>query len=464
MVDGARPDVQLLFPTVPHASQAGWGYLMLTNFLPGLGNGTFRLSAIAEDAEGHSVLLGTKTITCANAAAINPFGAIDTPAQGATIGGNNYLNFGWVLSPGSRRSDPAGGGTVRVVIDGAIGGQPGAWGSRSDLTALFPVAQFSGIGTALGVAALDTTALTNGVHTIAWLVTDNLGAMSGIGSRFFTVSNGVPAFETAPDITARTRATTIAGAAAAIDTDALLATQVNAIPADSRAIHGRRGFALDTPLHAYAIRDARTIVQAEELDRIELHLGAIPGQRFTGHLRVGRGLVPLPAGSALNASTGEFTWAPGVGFVGAYDLVFVRWSGELPLARHDVRVVLNAKGSARVGPQTVIDMPARGSEMTGPFLVAGWAADLDEAFGAGIDAVHVWAYPTAGGDPIWIGAAAWGGTRPDVAAIHGDRFLRTGYGIVAQGLAPGTYDVAVFAHSTVSGQFAPARTVRITVR
>ena len=51
-LDGARPDVQALFPTSPRNTRAGWGYLMLTNFLPNLGNGTFRLTAIADDADG----------------------------------------------------------------------------------------------------------------------------------------------------------------------------------------------------------------------------------------------------------------------------------------------------------------------------------------------------------------------------------------------------------------------------
>ena len=41
----ARPDVQGLYPTYPNANRAGWGYQMLTNFLP-QGNGTFKLHAI----------------------------------------------------------------------------------------------------------------------------------------------------------------------------------------------------------------------------------------------------------------------------------------------------------------------------------------------------------------------------------------------------------------------------------
>jgi hypothetical protein len=188
-IDGARPDVQQAFPGLPLNSRGGWGYLLLTNFLPNDGNGTFALYAYASDLDGHTVLLGTKTITCDNADSIAPFGAIDTPGQGEVVHGV-VNNFGWVLSPGSRLSDPPGGGTVTVYIDGVPVGSPGGWTSRDDLSALFPVSQYSGVSTALGVFALDTTTIVNGLHTISWAVTDNFGVTSGIGSRFFTVSNG----------------------------------------------------------------------------------------------------------------------------------------------------------------------------------------------------------------------------------------------------------------------------------
>jgi hypothetical protein len=38
------------------------------------------------------------------------------------------------------------------------------------------------------------------------------------------------------------------------------------------------------------------------------------------------------------------------------------------------------------------------------------------------------------------------------------------YGLVVDGLAPGSYDLAVFPHSTVTGQFEAAGVVRVTVR
>ena len=96
--------------------------------------------------------------------------------------------------------------------------------------------------------------------------------------------------------------------------------------------------------------------------------------------------------------------------------------------------------------------------------------------------MHVWAYrATCGGTtclpaeaqgakagdgatPIFLGAAAYGGARPDVAAVFGDRFKNTGYGIIVDSLAPGTYDLAVFAWSTVQQGFVPAKIVRVTVR
>ena len=61
-VDGARPDVDATC-AAPFDYQAGWGYLLLTNMLPNQGNGTFTLYAYATDVEGHTMLLGSRTIT-----------------------------------------------------------------------------------------------------------------------------------------------------------------------------------------------------------------------------------------------------------------------------------------------------------------------------------------------------------------------------------------------------------------
>lgn len=192
LVPGARPDVQAAFPAYPGNNSAGWGYLMLTNFLPsnsgnaGLGNGTYKIHAIAHGADGLSTDLGTKTIIVDNLHSITPFGAIDTPSQGGSASGM-YANFGWALTPVGK-SIPTDGSTITVLVDNApLTGHPTYNLFRSDVATLFP--GYANSGGAIGVYTIDTTKMTNGRHTIAWLATDTAGQTGAIGSRYFTVQN-----------------------------------------------------------------------------------------------------------------------------------------------------------------------------------------------------------------------------------------------------------------------------------
>jgi fibronectin type III domain protein/BACON domain-containing protein len=435
-VEDARPDVATLYPNVPRSYRAGWGYLLLTNMLPSLGTGTFRLYAYADDADGHSTLLGSRTVTCANSSATQPFGAIDTPAPGGTVAGSSYTSFGWVLARGPRRADVPGGGTVNVLIDGTVVGSPSGWAARSDISGLFPSAQFPGVGSAVAAFAFDTTTLANGVHTMAWVVTDNQGGAAGVGSRYFRVFNGA-----ASQVASLTAASTMTQG-----------SELTRAATDTSSIQARRGYDMDAPFQTYAAAaDGRVTLQSEELDRIELQTkGATEGFMVSGDTQ-----RPLPIGSRLDPATGTFVWQPGVGFVGSYDLAFVRRTGGR-LVRQDVRIVLNPKGSNRVGPQIVVDV-------AGP-IVAGWAADLDSPNDTGIDRLHVWAYPAGGGSPVFVGEASYGGERPDVAAVYGDRFRASGYGLRVEGLAPGAYDLAIFAWSSAKHAWLPAKVVRLDVK
>jgi hypothetical protein len=274
-----------------------------------------------------------------------------------------------------------------------------------------------------------------------------------------------------------------------VDANPAVASDVNAVPLSPGVLRVRTGWRDDGRTHSSAPdADGRIVIDGEELGLFEVTLAGTSerGSTYAGYLRAGRELMPLPIGSRLDGTTGVFTWQPGVGFVGAYDLVFVRSSSGRPVARHEVRIVLHPKGSNRVGPQVVIDLPAptdlavasgfsrkdpdlpvaSGSSLKDKFLVAGWAIDSDDPIGTGVDTVHVWAYPLHGGErgaPTFLGAATYGGIRPDVAAIHGDRFRESGYGLIVTDLPPGTYDLAVFAWSTARQGFLPATVVRVTV-
>jgi hypothetical protein len=112
-----------------------------------------------------------------------------------------------------------------------------------------------------------------------------------------------------------------------------------------------------------------------------------------------------------------------------------------------------------------IDRPANFSTLNQPFHLAGWSIDTSAPSGTGINTIHVWAYPITGGPPVFVGVPALGGSRPDVAAAFGSsRFTPSGYNMAASGLAPGTYDLVVYSHSTVTNSFSAAQFVRVTVR
>jgi hypothetical protein len=446
-IEGSRPDVQTAFPGYPRSQSGGWGFMILTNMLPAQGNGNFVFTSYARDHEGNVTALGTRTMTCDNANASFPFGTIDTPGQGETIGGSSYPSFGWVLTQQPKHI-PFDGSTISVYVDGNLMGTASYNHPRADIAALFP--GFANSNGAIGFRIIDTTALSNGLHTIVWNATDSDGKTSGLGSRFFRVANGISGSATA---NAGTEPLTASAESAA------------SLPVERTALAVRRGWDPDAPWRDHAVGSSGpAVVRGEELDRFELLLDASSGDRYSGYHLVGGRLTPLPAGSHLDADGGRFTWSPGAGFIGTYDLLFIRGRGGRPTSRRDIRIIIHPKGSGHLGMQVAIDAPRTLQTVSQPFALGGWAADLDAAEGTGIDTLHVWAYPLSGGPPVFLGAAIYGGARPDVAAVHGDRFGAAGFGLSVAGLPAGDYDLAVFPWSRVSSEFAPAQLVRISVR
>jgi hypothetical protein len=271
---------------MPYNTRAGWGYHLLTNMLPNAGNGTFTLRATAIDDAGNSFSLGSKTITCTNTAAVKPFGTIDTPASGETVSGT-YVNFGWALTS-MPHNIPVDGSTIWVYVDGKRLAHPTTYGNpRVDIAAGFP--GYANTNASVGAYYLNTRNLTNGVHTIAWSVTDSAGRVDGIGSRYFEVNNPPPAQPAAePKVLFRARA------------------------AVSGAVLLRTGYDPEAPLQSIA-----DTVEVEQMERIELHL---PAGVQTGCLVIGNDCRELPAGSALDGNV--FYWQIGAPFLGEYDLRF----------------------------------------------------------------------------------------------------------------------------------------------
>jgi hypothetical protein len=262
--------------------------------------------------EGNEAALGSKTITIDNDHAVKPFGAIDTPTQGGTASGKNFLNHGWALTP-QLNTIPVDGSTINVYVDGVVKGHPVYNVFRSDVAALFPgYANTDGAG---GYYYLDTVNLSNGVHTIAWVVTDNAGNSEGIGSRYFSVMNSG------------------AGEKGRAEKD-----------------ESRRGAPpcapVFDPYSSSSTYDDIKMVEIQELERVEINLS--DEGVFEGYSIVGDQLRELPIGSTLDKEKGIFYWQPGPGFVGEFHLIFITTDQEGNVTREDVQVTILPKFSPKI--------------------------------------------------------------------------------------------------------------------
>jgi hypothetical protein len=109
-------------------------------------------------------------------------------------------------------------------------------------------------------------------------------------------------------------------------------------------------------------------------------------------------------------------------------------------------------------PAINIESPAT-SNVTSSFLVTGWAIDKGAANDSGIDAVHVYIYPSDGnvitGAPAFFSPASYGGRRDDVANIFGSQFLNSYFIVQTTALPPGIYYIVVYGHSKVADTWTP---------
>lgn len=135
---------------------------------------------------------------------------------------------------------------------------------------------------------------------------------------------------------------------------------------------------------------------------------------------------------------------------GRYQLAVYALSRVAQAFNQSATQPLTVLGSA---PYMAVDAPADGAVLPSAFHVTGWAIDLASETGPGVDAIHVYAFPAGGGAPIFLGAASYGLRRDDVAAAFGGaQFTNSGWGLDAA-LPPGTYQIGVYARSTIAGTF-----------
>ncbi len=316
LVEGARPDVAGYYPSYPGNEKAGWGYMLLSYFLPGGGNGVFKLHAIATDIGGYVLDLGVKTITVDNKNSKKPFGTIDTPAQGGIASGTQYINWGWVLTP-KPNTIATNGTTITVWVDGENKGHPTYNLYRSDIATLFP--GYNNSNGAVGYFTLDTTRFANGIHSMQWSATDSGGNTDGVGSRFFLINNG------AADATPQ-RIQTM--------------NQLADFPVSSASLALLRGYKnFNSPEVMQADESGIFRITIKELERIQIqHTG-----NLGGYMIVNGQLQTLPVGSTLDREKGVFYWQPVVGFLGTYHLVFIQHEQTGQQTRQEIMVTISPK-------------------------------------------------------------------------------------------------------------------------
>lgn len=309
-VEGARPDVAARFPNYPDNTRAGWGYMLLTNFLPGGGNGTFVLHALATDLEGNQVTLGKKTIYCDNANAVNPFGNIETPEQGGIASGQDFVVWGWALTP-QPNTIPVDGSTIDVWVDGVKLGHPVYNIYREDIAVLFP--GYTNSGGAVGYSFLDTTAYEDGVHVIYWTAADNAGNTDGIGSRYFTIQNNN------------------SRQMAAVGENNFSPER---LPPDLFTPVGvKRGYREDAKIQTvYPDAGGIVTIRINPMQRLEIRFGA----------KV-ENLTPLPIGATLDRNDNALVWQTGPGFLGLHRLVFRVKTTAQGWQRKEITVYISAR-------------------------------------------------------------------------------------------------------------------------
>jgi hypothetical protein len=241
---------------------------------------------------------------------------------------------------------------------------------RVDVATAFPGLNNS--GGPVGAYLWDTTTYPNGVHTIFWIATDDAGAADGIGSRYFNVVNtGTSSNSAATNEKSRHREER-GDAAQNGDMHSLrvpvLADLLN-LPMTFELVRVKTGFDPASPAHLLGSDNYGVYhIDMKEVEPIKIFLdpdqpeadnpptppfrkggdtwvASIIRQKkseyvdvistlsssgtarkeatYAGYMIAGEELRPLPIGSTLDPKTGVFSWIPGPGFIGSYDLVFV---------------------------------------------------------------------------------------------------------------------------------------------
>jgi glucose/arabinose dehydrogenase len=167
------------------------------------------------------------------------------------------------------------------------------------------------------------------------------------------------------------------------------------------------------------------------------------------------------AASGLAEHTAELSATASLGSISSFG---VDAAGELYLVSFNGTVLRITSDTPQPipAPKMQIDTPADGARARTPFTIAGWSLDATAQSDSGIEAVHLYAYPSTGGAPLFLGVATRA-ARPDVAAAFGAQFANAGFALTVANLAPGGYRLVAFGLVAATRTFDAVGQVAMTV-
>ena len=178
-----RPDLTQAFPQYAGTPGEAPGFEMSFR-AANYSNGTHTLHVRITDVTGCCYFLAPRTIRIDNSKNQAPFGVLDVPLADSSVHANGVLTVaGWALD--DRRVEH-----VDVLIDGLLEREAVLGVNRPDVAGYYP--NVAGATSAGFLVFIDSTRLTNGVHTLTVKATDDQGQQGLLAVRRFQVFNNAP--------------------------------------------------------------------------------------------------------------------------------------------------------------------------------------------------------------------------------------------------------------------------------
>jgi hypothetical protein len=410
-----RADVIQAFPAYAGTAGVNPGWQMSFR-AANYSNGFHTLFVRITDVTGCCYFLAARTIRIDNSKNQAPFGAVDFPKPEGSVQANGVLEVaGWALD--DRIVDH-----VDILVDGLLERQAVTGIYRPDVAAMYP--DKPGALVAGYILNLDSTRMTNGVHTITVRAVDDQGLQGLLGVRRIQVFNNSPNLPPFGEVEYPLLNSTWFGNCSAQGAGPSVPGGIQ----DTRFVMWVTGWALDTSVvqerggvsHVIVEIDGVTLVDS----RIDCHREYALNNRLVDCYGFYRPDIEILYPGFQQAPNCGFSFALDVGVLLTQQ--YFREGGhilQVKAADKEDQITLLREipvnleclgGSVNPPPIGFVDDPPNYKMINGVFPVIGWALDLD-----GVVEVHVLIDGVMQVDAVTgVVQAEYGLASPDVALVY----------------------------------------------